>query len=199
MDGAIILAGGQGRRFKKRKQFELLCGKEMWKYVYEKTLKVLARENIIVVGVDINGGDTRSKSVYNGLMALPETCKRVIILEAARPLVTEEQIRKLLDDKNKSVTFVLPLVNTVIGRDGTYYDRNDFYELLTPQAFDFELLKSAYETGKYVDTTDETVIMFQEYGIDPAFVLEGENLYKVTYKRDMDVVGNLLRKQEDVM
>ena len=154
MNGAIILAGGQGSRFKKKKQFELLYDKEMWKYVYEKALNVVERKNIVVVGVDIAGGDTRSKSVYNGLMAMPETCDRVIILEAARPLVTENQIKKLLSDKNKSTTFALPLVNTVIGRDGSYYDRNDFYDLLTPQAFDFKLLKEAYKTGKYEDTTD---------------------------------------------
>ena len=196
MNGAIILAGGQGSRFKKKKQFELLCDKEMWKYVYEKALNVVERKNIVVVGVDIAGGDTRSKSVYKGLMAMPETCDRVIILEAARPLVTENQIKKLLGDKNKSTTFALPLVNTVIGRDGSYYDRNDFYDLLTPQAFDFKLLKEAYKTGKYEDTTDETIIMFQEYGIKPAFILEGENLLKVTYERDMEIVSNLLKQQE---
>jgi len=189
MNGAIILAGGQGSRFKKKKQFELLYDKEMWKYVYEKALNVVERKNIVVVGVDIAGGDTRSKSVYNGLMAMPETCDRVIILEAARPLVTENQIKKLLSDKNKSTTFALPLVNTVIGRDGSYYDRNDFYDLLTPQAFDFKLLK-------YEDSTDETIIMFQEYGIKPAFILEGENLLKVTYERDMEIVSNLLKQQE---
>ncbi|MCI8708997.1 MAG: NTP transferase domain-containing protein [Dorea sp.] len=196
MNGAIILAGGQGSRFKKKKQFELLYDKEMWKYVYEKALNVVERKNIVVVGVDIAGGDTRSKSVYNGLMAMPETCDRVIILEAARPLVTENQIKKLLSDKNKSTTFALPLVNTVIGRDGSYYDRNDFYDLLTPQAFDFKLLKEAYKTGKYEDTTDETIIMSQEYGIKPAFILEGENLLKVTYERDMEIVSNLLKQQE---
>ena len=196
MNGAIILAGGQGSRFKKKKQFELLYDKEMWKYVYEKALNVVERKNIVVVGVDIAGGDTRSKSVYNGLMAMPETCDRVIILEAARPLVTENQIKKLLSDKNKSTTFALPLVNTVIGRDGSYYDRNDFYDLLTPQAFDFKLLKEAYKTGKYEDTTDESIIMSHEYGIKPAFILEGENLLKVTYERDMEIVSNLLKQQE---
>ena len=55
MNGAIILAGGQGSRFKKKKQFELLYDKEMWKYVYEKALNVVERKNIVVVGVDIAG------------------------------------------------------------------------------------------------------------------------------------------------
>ena len=197
MVGAIILAGGQGSRYKKKKQFELINGKEMWKYVYEKTIQIIEKENVITVGVDIPAGITRSESVKNGLYAMDEKCDRLVILEAARPLVTVEQIRKIKDVENKSVTFALPLVNTVIGRDGTYYNRNDFYDLLTPQAFDYSLLKKAYQTGKYEDMTDETSVMFQEYGIKPFFILEGENLLKVTYSRDMEIVKNLLQRQKE--
>ena len=140
MDGAIILAGGQGERFKKKKQFELIDGKEMWRFVYDKAVQVISKEMTRVVGIDIPGGDTRSLSVYNGLMELSENCKRVIIIEAARPLVTVEQIKKSIERSEKSVTYALPLVNTVIGRDGTYYNRNEFYDLLTPQSFDFHLV-----------------------------------------------------------
>ena len=50
----------------------------------------------------------------------------MIILEAARPLVTVEQIEKLINTNDASITFALPLVNTIIGRDGTYFNRNDF-------------------------------------------------------------------------
>ena len=42
----------------------------------------------------------------------------------------------------------------------------------TPQVFNYELLKKAYDTGKYIDMTDETRVMFEEYGIKPTF-LEG--------------------------
>lgn len=192
MVGAIILAGGQGTRFQKQKQFELINGIEMWKHVYQKAIEVVDKDRIIVVGVDVDGGKTRSESVITGLKYLSEKCDRVIILEAARPLVTVEQIEKLANDGNASVTFALPLVNTVIGRNGTYYNRNDFYDLLTPQAFDYQLLKKAYDTGRYTDTTDETVVMYKEYGIKPRFILEGENLIKVTYKRDMEIIKQML-------
>lgn len=197
MTGAIILAGGQGTRYQKQKQFELLKGLELWKHVYQKVVKIVEQEQVVVVGVDIKGGKTRSESVQIGLAHLSENCKRVIILEAARPLVTLEQIKKLADSDKESVTFALPLVNTVIGRDGTYYNRNDFYDLLTPQAFDYKLLKKAYDTGKYKDTTDETAIMHMEYGIKPYFILEGENLIKVTYRRDMEVVKQMLEDDDN--
>lgn len=196
MTGAVILAGGQGTRYQKQKQFELLNGVELWKHVYQKALKVIRQENVVVVGVDIEGGKTRSESVQIGLRQLPDNCGRVVILEAARPLVTVEQIQKLADDSHASTTFALPLVNTVIGRDGTYYNRKDFYDLLTPQAFDHKLLRKAYATGNYTDTTDETIVMYKEYGIKPHFILEGENLLKVTYKRDLEVVKQMLGKGE---
>lgn len=196
MTGAVILAGGQGKRYQKQKQFELLNGIEMWKYVYRKTIKVIEQENVIVVGVDVEGGKTRSESVQIGLNNLSSNCNRVVILEAARPLVTVEQIQKLIDDDSVSTTFALPLVNTVIGRDGTYFNRADFYDLLTPQAFDYKLLKQAYDSGNYTDTTDETIIMYAEYGIKPHFILEGENLIKVTYKRDMEVIKQLLEEND---
>ena len=33
--------------------------------------------------------------------------------------------------------------------------------------------------------TDETRVMFEEYGIKPTFVEGGDNLYKVTYPKDI--------------
>jgi 2-C-methyl-D-erythritol 4-phosphate cytidylyltransferase len=196
MTGAIILAGGQGKRYQKQKQFELLNGIEMWKYVYQKTIEVIEQENVIVVGVDVVGGGVRSESVQIGLNNLPEDCSRVVILEAARPLVTVDQIQRLIEDDSASTTFALPLVNTVIGRDGTYFNRTDFYDLLTPQAFDYRLLKQAYDTGNYTDTTDETIVMYMEYGIKPHFILDGENLIKVTYKRDLEIIKQLLEERD---
>jgi len=117
-------------------------------------------------------------------------------LEAARPLVTVDQIQRLIEDDSASTTFALPLVNTVIGRDGTYFNRTDFYDLLTPQAFDYRLLKQAYDTGNYTDTTDETIVMYMEYGIKPHFILDGENLIKVTYKRDLEIIKQLLEERD---
>ena len=63
--------------------------------------------------------------------------------------------------------------------------RSDCLRLQTPQAFNYSLLKSAYATGKYTDMTDETRVLFEEYGIAPTFLDGGENLYKVTYPKDL--------------
>jgi 2-C-methyl-D-erythritol 4-phosphate cytidylyltransferase len=182
--GAVILAGGKGTRFHQKKQFVKLKGKELWRHVYDKACQIIPKEKIVVVGVDIPGGETRSGSVMNGLNALHD-CSKVLLIEAARPLVTVEQLQMLIDTEADSVTFVAPCVDTIIKKDKTYLNRSECLRLQTPQAFNYELLKKAYLTGKYSDMTDETRVLFEEFGIKPTFVEGGENLYKVTYPQDI--------------
>lgn len=182
--GVVLLAGGKGTRFHQKKQFVKLWGKELWRHVYDKVCQLIPKEHVVVVGVDIEGGETRSGSVMNGLNKL-DFCDKVLLIEAARPLVTIEQLRILIETKGDSITFVAPCVDTIIMKDKTFLNRNECLRLQTPQAFNYELLKKAYNTGKYLDMTDETRVLFEEYGIKPIFVEGGENLLKVTYPKDI--------------
>ena len=192
---AILLAAGKGTRYKEKKQDVMFHGKPLWRYAYETTLSVVDKDRIITVGKDIRGGDTRSGSVLNGLEALPTDTDKVIIIEAARPMVTKIQIKTLLEDDYPSTTFVRPLVNTVIYRDGTYIDREKLYELLTPQAFDYKLLLKAYHSGKFLDMTDETRVMYEFYRIKPHFIETEDNLFKVTYPGDLDIIESIYKMQ----
>ena len=122
-------------------------GKPLWKHVHDKLCKFISvpppPRILFVVGVDTEGGITRSQSVINGLTYLKEKGKayeRVIILEAARPLITLEQIQKIIKDEHKSTTYALPLTSTVVKRDGSYLNRNELYKLSTPVAFDLTYL-----------------------------------------------------------
>ncbi len=188
--GAIILAAGNGMRFGSKKQFVEFEGKQLWQIVKDKAVE-LVNENICVVGVDVIGGLTRTESVRIGLDYLDDDTQRVIILEAARPLVTIEQIDTLLNDNADSVSFVMPLVNTVVYKDGNYIDRDKLYELLTPQAFNYKLLKEAYQNIDDRVYTDETRIMFEYHGIKAKFIETSQNLLKVTYKRDIEIIKEL--------
>lgn len=197
MNGAILLAAGQGTRYHGRKQDLIFHGKPLWRYAYETALEVVGDGNIIAVGKDIPGGVTRTGSVMNGLEALPSSIDRVIIVEAARPMVTKEQIIQLLEDTSPSSTYVRPLVNTVIYRNGTYVNRGDMYDMLTPQAFDRNMLQEAYRSGKFDDMTDETRVMFEYYGIKPHFIETESNLYKVTYPGDLDIIESIYRRLQE--
>lgn len=195
MNGAILLAAGQGSRYHGKKQDLIFHGKPVWRFVYETALSVVGEGNIVVVGKDFSGGETRTGSVIKGLDALSEAIDRVIVLEAARPLVTKEQIIQLLNDPYPSSSFVRPLVNTVVFRDGTYINRNELYDLLTPQAFDRKMLHEAYRSNRFDDMTDETRVMFEYHGIKPHFIETGTNLFKITYPGDMDILESIYRAQ----
>lgn len=198
-DGAIILAGGRGERFHGQKQFVELHGKPIWQIVYEKAKQTLSQsDNLVVVGVDIPGGDTRTQSVITGLKHLKHDTERVIILEAARPLVTLEQIQCLLQDTAPSTSFVMPLVNTVITRQGGYLNRSELYDLLTPQAFDYQLLLEAYDSGKFEDLTDETRVMYEYHGIKPNLIETTDNLIKITYPKDLAIVEFMAENEQNL-
>ena len=192
---AILLAAGKGTRYHGTKQDVIFHNKPLWRYAYETAEAVVGKERIVAVGKDIPGGITRTGSVINGLKAIPENTDRVVIVEAARPMVTIDQIRDLLQDSFPSSSFVRPLVNTVIYRDGTYINREALYDLLTPQAFDYKLLIEAYNSGKFTDMTDETRVMFEYHGIRPHFIETGNNLFKVTYPGDLDIIESIYQTQ----
>lgn len=195
MLGAILLAAGSGTRYHGKKQDLIFHDKPIWRYAYETALSVVGEKNIVAVGKDIPGGATRTGSVLNGLEALPQEIDRVIIVEAARPMVTKEQILKLLNDPYPSSSFVRPLVNTVIYRDGTYINREELYELLTPQAFDKNLLLEAYHSNRFNDMTDETRVMFEYHGVKPHFIETESNLFKITYPGDLEIIESIYQLQ----
>ena len=193
MNGAILLAAGSGTRYHGKKQDLIFHGKPIWRYSYETALSVVGEGNIVAVGKDIPGGATRTGSVMNGLKALPKEIDRVILVEAARPMVTKEQVEQSLNDPYPSSTFVRPLVNTVVFRDGTYVNRSDMYDMLTPQAFDRNMLEEAYQSGRFNDMTDETRVMFEYHGVKPHFIETESNLFKITYPGDLDIIESIYR------
>lgn len=196
--GAIILAAGLSTRYGGTKKQDLIFhGKPLWQYSYETAKRVVGEKNVIVVGKDISGGGTRTESVIIGLNALSKDTDRVIILDAARPLVTEEQIVQLLTQGSLSCTFVRPLVNTPIFRDGRYVDREDLYDMLVPQAFDYKLLLEAYNSGNFHNMTDETRVMYEYHGIKPTLIETSNNLFKVTYLGDLGVIESIFQQMNE--
>lgn len=191
---AIILAAGQGTRFKEKKQFLEFHGKPLYKHVYDTLCKVIPSSNIVIVGVDIEGGSTRNASVKIGLeyLASIKSYKKVVICEAARSLVTEFQIEQIIDTDSSSICYVNPVVDTIILKDKTYINREDCLHLVSPQAFDFQLLYNAYKNADLGELrTDETRLIYETYGIKPDFLIGDDNLYKVTYPKDIAVLESI--------
>lgn len=87
-----------------------------------------------------------------------------------------------------------PLVNTVVFRNGAYVNRDELYELLTPQAFDYQLLFEALHSGRFTNMTDETRVMFEYHKILPHFIETTAPLFKVTYPEDIFIVENMMNQ-----
>ena len=187
----IILAAGNGGRFGEKKQFWHLRGKSCWMWVYNACKDAgILEENIHTVGVDFVGGTFRQESVSKGLEHV--TQPRVIVLEAARPGVTVEQVKELANCSSKSCTYAFPSSDTIMVKPDQYIPRENCVKIQTPQAFDTRLLKDALKMA--VDDTDETITVFRNNLFAPHLHDGGHNLHKITYKEDLPIIEALWKK-----
>ncbi|WP_394694630.1 bifunctional 2-C-methyl-D-erythritol 4-phosphate cytidylyltransferase/2-C-methyl-D-erythritol 2,4-cyclodiphosphate synthase [Hyphobacterium sp.] len=98
------------------------------------------------------GGETRSQSVRNGLLALnAERPDHVLVHDAARPFVSCVLIERLCNALDHGVAAVpgLPMTDAMFSRDGDHIaagiDRDTLVRVQTPQAFHFECLMTAFD------------------------------------------------------
>lgn len=187
-NSAIVLAGGKGERFGDKKQFVEINGVPLWKMVADKAKNVV--DEVVVVGVDVVGGETRADSVFIGLENIKG--KNVVILESARPLVTEQQIYDILKavETHISATYITPCVNTIY--ENGEYKRNGIVELQVPQAFRRSKLLTAHKITEKHNPTDDTQLIYDIFGIKPHLLIGGRNLFKVTYPEDIKIIQSML-------
>lgn len=185
----IILAAGEGLRFGKRKQFIKLDGRPIWKWSYAAAINIL--DEVVVAGVDFPGGKTRQESVKISLNYIKGN--KIIIFDAARPLVTQEQIRKILDKLKHcvSVSFAIKPTNTIY--DHGYYKRQNLQELQVPQGFQANFLRRAHKLTKQTNATDDTKLIQEIFDINPIFLKGKINLYKLTYPSDLNIIKLLIK------
>ena len=185
----IILAAGNGIRFGEKKQFIQLKEKPIWQWSYDIAKKCL--DEVVVVGVDFKGGKTRQRSVRIGLEHI--TGDKVVIFDASRPLVTEEQVNKMKKAlvKYKSVSFGIKPTDTIYNHfAGWSWGRKKLISLQVPQGFDAHLLKIAHRF-KIVNATDDTTLFYRKHFIKPKIIKGGINLYKLTYPEDLKIIKAL--------
>ncbi len=208
---SVIVAAGKGRRFGSKKQFEILKGKPVVEYSIdvlkdfsERVIVVVEREDIGWIKerypfVDVTeGGMERMHSVWNGISAIQGE-GIVLVHDAARPLITHEFVRSIIDaaKKHGSAVPVMPIHETVKVVSGGVIrktvDRSLYYAAQTPQAFDLERLKRAYtqalKGGKIY--TDESAV-WEEFD-SPARAVDGmKRNIKITTKEEFRIAECLL-------
>ena len=132
----------------------------------------------------VAGGETRAGSVRAGLAEVPEDAVVVLVHDAARPLVTDDVIERVL----------APLADTLkrVGRDGRVEEtvsRDGLRAVQTPQAFPADLLRRAVENGG--EATDCASLVEAAGG--RVKVVEGDpRLLKVTTTDDLAKIASWL-------
>lgn len=172
--GAVVLAGGQGKRMhsKVQKQYLMLGGRPLITYALEAFENSGVDEVVLVTGAGeeayarrglveaygfskvkavVAGGKERYHSVYEGLKAL-EGCAYVLIHDGARPLVTEEIITRAIEGAKEYEACVvgMPVKDTIKLADHQEFasetpDRARLWQVQTPQAFAYPLVRDAYD------------------------------------------------------
>jgi 2-C-methyl-D-erythritol 4-phosphate cytidylyltransferase len=222
---AIVTAGGIGKRCpgKCKKQFLDIHGKPVliWSVEnfyfhpdiesifvtapadslsYTKTLLDMhfPDKNIVVV----RGGAVRQDSVFNALSLLADNTDYVLIHDGVRPLITIEEISRLLElaFQHKAVVPAHQIRNTVKEvQDSKVINtipRNQLYEVFTPQIFDYALIKECHKRAheeKAIFTDDAAIL--EHYGY-PVYIAESSpyNL-KITEPADYELVRLLMNQR----
>jgi 2-C-methyl-D-erythritol 4-phosphate cytidylyltransferase len=145
----------------------------------------------------VTGGATRAESVRAALAEVPADAVVVLVHDAARPLVAEAVLERVLAPLSEGWDGVvpgLPLADTVKrvegGRVVETVDRSDLVAVQTPQAFLADGLRRAYE-GELGSATDCSSLVEARGG--RVTVVEGDpRLLKVTTPADLELVASWL-------
>ncbi|KAE8735662.1 2-C-methyl-D-erythritol 4-phosphate cytidylyltransferase [Hibiscus syriacus] len=217
----ILLAGGQGKRMgaSMPKQYLPLLGQPIALYsLYTFSRMIEVKEIVVVcdpsykdifeetkdkINVDLKftlPGKERQDSVYSGLQAVDLNSELVCIHDSARPLVTSEDVEKVLKDGWLIGAAVLgvPVKATIKETNTDSYvvktlDRKTLWEMQTPQVIKPELLRKGFElvNREGLEVTDDVSIV--EHLKHPVYVTEGSYTnIKVTTPDDLLLAERIL-------
>jgi 2-C-methyl-D-erythritol 4-phosphate cytidylyltransferase len=152
------------------------------------------------VAETVTGGATRSESVRAALAKVPEEATVVLVHDAARPVVAEDVIERLitsLSDGWDAAVPVLPIADTVKRVDGEAVtetlDREGLVTVQTPQAFVARTLRNAFETLQQSVTKSTDCASLVEANGGRVRAVEGDpRLLKVTTPADLELVASWL-------
>jgi 2-C-methyl-D-erythritol 4-phosphate cytidylyltransferase len=220
---AVLVAAGRGERLgdDRPKAFANLAGRPLLAESLERleasdwieALVVVAPEeweepSILLaeeigagkVHAAVTGGATRADSVRAGLGEVPEEAVVVVVHDAARPLLGDDVLERVIGavgDGWDGAVPALPLADTVKRADGEAVvetvDRAGLYAAQTPQAFLADTLRRAFAGGT---AATDCAGLVEAAGGRVRLVEGDRRLLKVTTPADLELVEALLRAGE---
>lgn len=216
MNSAIILAGGEGKRLGRPKQFLPLAGKPMLHRTLEAFLGLPELKEIVValgpayyldhrkdwsdprVKV-VRAGETRLESLRKAVKALSFKDGLVAVHDGARPLVSPEIIRKCLQEAERHGASVpaVPVKDTIKeSKAGSAVlktlERSRLWAAQTPQCYRKEILLKALKLhGNLRQASDESQLV-EKMGVEVRLVPSSYENLKVTTREDLVFAEALL-------
>jgi 2-C-methyl-D-erythritol 4-phosphate cytidylyltransferase len=141
----------------------------------------------------VTGGETRSDSVRAGVAEVPEDAAVILVHDAARPLLPDEVIERVvrgLADGFDGAVPALPVSDTVKRVDGDVVletlDRATLVTVQTPQAFVAPTLRACVESTQ---SSTDCASLVEKAGGRIRIVQGDERLLKVTNRSDLERVA----------
>lgn len=209
----VIVAAGRGRRLGADipKQYIPLGSKTSLRRVCETFLAYRAVNWIVPVineedltlyretlsGLDdqrllsgVSGGETRAKSVRNGLEELSSfSPQKVLIHDAARPFLTHEVIDRVITalDISDGACAALPVVDALWKSENntaqSQVSRDGLWRAQTPQGFTFDKILAAHR--EHDGQAGDDVAVATEFGLQVQLVIGSPMNYKITSAADL--------------
>lgn len=223
--GVVIVAGGASTRAGdgELKQLRWLAGKPM---LLHSLHTFMARADVVSVvcvlppryagdpppwifQCDVDrlmiapGGASRTESVSNGLDDLPDEASIVLVHDAARPLVDDATIDRVVEHVRRAGPAIaaLPVTDTLKEVDESNHivrtvDRSRLWRAQTPQGFPRELIVRAHrEAAAARLTATDDAALCERLGVPVAVVAGSERALKITTEEDFTRVEALARMQ----
>ena len=218
---AVVLAGGKGSRMGNDipKQFFEINGKTVLEYSVEafdsnpsidevvivshkdyidKVKALVSKNNYKKVAHVLEGGKERYDSSLAAVRKYAAEDVILILHDAARPLVSKRIIDNVISTMKSAKACGVAIASTdtiLVCNDGVLSsvpDRKTMYRAQTPQAFDIEVIRSAYEIGlkdPAFTATDDCGVVLKYRPDIPIRIVDGEDSnLKVTYRDDLKMV-----------
>lgn len=212
MNVGVVLSAGSGTRFGANvpKQYHYLAGKEVISFAISSLKNSKLVDEILIVAaeeycselcerydvVTICGGDTRNKSLWAALQYVKNNycCENIIILEAARPMVTEcivDQYISLLDQYDGVIT-CKKISDSLGAYDKNVILRDDFYLIQAPEAFRFNLLYDNFSPESEITATSQQLPPLSKIYLNFDFMTN----HKITYPEDLVYCECMMRYEQ---
>ena len=168
---------------------------------HDEVRKITSGAGFKKIRAIVSGGERRQDSVRAGLDRIDRDARYVAVHDAARPLITPDQIERAFAQcrVHGSAALAQPVNDTLKRVDADLLvvgsvDRYQLYAMQTPQIFDRKVIEDAYRDvyAENLLVTDE-VSAVERLRYKIALVFNDDFNFKITYPRDLQIADFILR------